>query len=222
MTRSELARRIDHSVLKPESTEQEIRAGAEVVRAWEVGYYCVQPCWVGVAAEALRGVDAQVVSVIGFPHGCERPDVKRLATSIAIEEGAAEIDMVMNVGALRSAQATWVAADIEGVVLAAQGVPVKVILETATLTDEEKRLACRLACDAGAAFVKTSTGFHPAGGATVADIRLLRAAVGSQFGVKASGGIRTLADALAMIDAGASRIGISATAAILAAVAASR
>lgn len=133
MTRSELARRIDHSVLKPESTEQEIRAGAEVVRAWEVGYYCVQPCWVGVAAEALRGVDAQVVSVIGFPHGCERPDVKRLATSIAIEEGAAEIDMVMNVGALRSAQATWVAADIEGVVLAAQGVPVKVILETAAI-----------------------------------------------------------------------------------------
>jgi deoxyribose-phosphate aldolase len=221
MTRSELARLLDHSVLKPESTEQEIRAGAEVVRAWGVGFYCVQPCWVSVAAEALRETDAQVVSVIGFPHGCDSPDVKRLATSIAITDGAGEIDMVMNVGALRSAHATLVAADIEAVMLAAQGVPVKVILETGALTEEEKRLACRLACDAGAAFVKTSTGFHPAGGATVADVRLLRAAVGPAIGVKASGGIRTLADVLAMIEAGATRIGTSATAAIVAAVDAS-
>jgi deoxyribose-phosphate aldolase len=221
MTRAELARLIDHSVLKPESTELEIRAGASVVRTWEIGFYCVQPCWVGLAAEALRGVDARVVSVIGFPHGCDRSEVKARAASIAVDDGAAEIDMVINVGALRSAHATLVAADIEGVVLAAQGVPVKVILETAALTDEEKRLACRLACDAGAAFVKTSTGFHPAGGATVADVRLLRAAVGPAIGVKASGGIRTLADVLAMIDAGASRIGTSATAAIVAAVNAS-
>jgi len=222
MTRSELARLLDHSVLKPESTEQEIRAGAEVVRTWGVGFYCVQPCWVSIAAEALRGADAQVVSVIGFPHGCDSHDVKGLAASIAIADGAGEIDMVMNVGALRSARATLVAADIEAVVLAAQGVPVKVILETAALTDEEKRLACRLACEAGAAFVKTSTGFHPAGGATVADVRLLRAAVGPAIGVKASGGIRTLADVLAMIDAGANRIGTSATAAIVAAVSALR
>ena len=218
MTRAELARLIDHSVLKPESTEHEIRAGADVVRAWRIGFYCVQPCWVARAAEALRGVDAQVVSVVGFPHGCDRTDVKILATSIAIDDGAGEIDMVINVGALRGAHATLVAAEIEGVVLAARGVPVKVILETAALTDSEKLLACRLASDAGAAFVKTSTGFHPAGGATVADVRLLRAAVGPDIGVKASGGIRNLADAQAMIKAGANRIGTSASEAILAAL----
>ena len=216
MTRAELARLIDHSVLKPESTELDIRAGADVVRAWQIGYYCVQPCWVSLAAEALRGTDAKVVTVIGFPHGCDNPDVKRLATATAIADGAQEIDMVMNFGALRSAHATLVVADIEGVVLAAQGIPVKVILETAALTDGEKLLACRLACDAGAAFVKTSTGFHPAGGATVADVLLLRRAVGSAVGVKASGGIRSLADAQALIAAGANRLGTSAGAAMLA------
>lgn len=218
MTRAELARLIDHSVLKPESTAQEIRAGADIVHAWHAGYYCVQPCWVSLAAEALRGTDARVVTVIGFPHGCDSPEVKRLATTIAVADGAEEIDMVMNFGALRSARATLVAADVEGVVLAAQGLPVKVILETAALTDDEKRLACRLACEAGAAFVKTSTGFHAGGGATVADVRVLRAAVGPAVGVKASGGIRTLADVLAMIEAGANRIGTSATAAIIAAI----
>ena len=218
MTRAGLARLIDHSVLKPESTGEDIRAGADVVRAWHVGYYCVQPCWVSLAAQALRDTGARVIAVIGFPHGCDSLEVKRLATSVAIADGADEIDMVMNFGALRSAQAALVAADVEAVVLAAQGLPVKVILETAALTDAEKRLACRLACEAGAAFVKTSTGFHAAGGASVADVRLLRAAVGPAVGVKASGGIRTLADALAMIDAGANRIGTSATAAIVAAI----
>jgi deoxyribose-phosphate aldolase len=218
VTRAELARLIDHSVLKPESTEQEIRAGADIVRGWQIGFYCIQPCWVVLAAEALAGTDASVVTVVGFPHGCEQSEPKARAASIAVDQGAAEIDMVMNVGALRSAHATLVAADIEAVVIAAQGAPVKVILETAALTDSEKHLACRLACESGAAFVKTSTGFHPAGGATLADVRLLRRAVAPQIGVKASGGIRNLADALAMVDAGASRIGTSASAAILAAL----
>ena len=218
MTRAQLARLIDHSVLKPEATEQEIRTGADIIGAWHIGFYCIQPCWVALAAEALRGTDASVVTVVGFPHGCETSEVKARATSIAIDEGAAEIDMVMNIGALKSAHATLVAADIEAVGIAAQGMPVKVILETAALTDSEKNLACRLACESGAAFVKTSTGFHPAGGATVADVRLLRAAVGPRIGVKASGGIRSLADALAMVGAGASRIGTSASAAILAAL----
>jgi deoxyribose-phosphate aldolase len=215
MTRSELALLLDHSVLKPEATERDIRAGAEVVRALRIGFYCVQPCWVRLATETIAADGARVVSVIGFPHGCDRPDVKARAAAIAVADGASEIDMVMNFGALKSGDAALVAAEIESIVRAIQHVPVKVILETAALSDDEKRLACRLACDAGAAFVKTSTGFHPAGGATVGDVRLMRAAVGPTIGVKASGGIRNRTDVRAMLDAGASRIGTSASAAIL-------
>jgi deoxyribose-phosphate aldolase len=216
MTRLELARLLDHSVLKPESTERDVVSGVEVVRTWQIGYYCVQPCWVKTAADALSGSGATVISVIGFPHGCDRPEVKSRGATVAIAGGAAEIDMVMNFGALKSGRVDIVASDIEAVVRCAQRVPVKVILETGALTDGEKRLACRIAEDAGAAFVKTSTGFHPSGGATVADVRLMRAAVGPAVGVKASGAIRNLADARAMIDAGANRIGTSASAAILA------
>jgi deoxyribose-phosphate aldolase len=218
MNRSELARLLDHSVLKPEATDRDLIAGADVVRAWGIGFYCMQPTWVALVAGALAGTDATVVTVVGFPHGCDRPDVKASAAALAVAEGAGEVDMVINFGALRSARATTVAADVLAVVRAVPGIPVKVILETAALTDEEKRLACRISVDAGAAFVKTSTGFHPAGGATVADVRLLRATVGATVGVKASGGVRTLADTLAMIDAGATRIGTSASAAILAAL----
>ena len=215
MNRAELALLIDHSVLKPEATDADIRAGAAIVRKWGIAYYCVQPCWVRTAAAALAGTDARVVTVAGFPHGCDRAEVKALAAVLAVGEGAAEVDMVLNFGALKSGHATVVAAEIEAVVRAVPGVPVKVILETAALTAGEKDLACRLAVDAGAAFVKTSTGFHPAGGATVSDVRQLRAAVGPDVGVKASGGIRTLADALAMLDAGANRIGVSASATLL-------
>jgi len=218
VTRAELARMIDHSVLKPEATGREIRAGADVVRSWHIGFYCVQPCWIKVAAEALDGTDARVVGVVGFPHGCDRAEVKARAATIAAGEGAGEIDMVMNFGALKSGDTATAAADVEAVVRAVQGIPVKVILETAALTEAEKHLACRIARDAGARFVKTSTGFHPGGGATVADVRLLRAAVGSEFGVKASGGIRSLADAQAMVGAGANRIGTSASATILGAI----
>ena len=209
---------IDHSVLKPESTAHDIAAGGDVVRAWAVHYYCVQPCWVSLAAGALAGTGATVISVVGFPHGCDTPDVKARAAQRAIDDGAREIDTVMHFGALLSGESAKVSEDIRAVVLAAQDVPVKVILETAALTDSQKRLACRIAVDAGAAFVKTSTGFHPSGGASVADVRLMRKAVGPRIGVKASGGIRTLADAMTMIDAGANRIGASATAAILSAL----
>ena len=218
MTRDELARILDHSVLKPEATEGDVRAGAAVVREWRIGFYCVQPCWVRLAATALAGTGARVVAVAGFPHGSDRAEVKAHAARLAVAEGAAEVDMVQNFGALRSGQATVVAEEVGAVVRAVPGIPVKVILETAALTDAEKRLACRIVRDAGAAFVKTSTGFHPAGGATVADVRLLRNEVADATGVKASGGIRTLADALAMIEAGANRIGTSASAAILAAL----
>ncbi|HTP99649.1 MAG TPA: deoxyribose-phosphate aldolase [Casimicrobiaceae bacterium] len=218
MNRRELARLIDHSVLKPEVTAEDIVDGAQVVRTWNVGYYCVQPCWVPLAASSLAGTKALVISVVGFPHGCDRPDVKARATELAIADGACEIDTVMRFGALRSGDTIAAAADIAAVVRAAQGIPVKVILETAALSDAQKRLACRLAVDAGAAFVKTSTGFHPGGGATAADVRLMREVVGPDVGVKASGGIRTLADAQAMLAAGANRIGASATAAILGAL----
>ncbi len=215
MTRAELALLLDHSVLKPEATERDIHAGADVVRAWRIGFYCVQPCWVKVATEAVGAGGARVVSVIGFPHGCDRPEAKMRAAEIAAAEGASEIDMVMNFGALKSGRAVLVAAEIGAIVRAMQNIPVKVILETAVLSADEKQLACRLACDAGAAFVKTSTGFHPSGGATVADVRLMRATVGPAVGVKASGGIRSHVDARAMLDAGANRIGTSASAPIL-------
>ena len=218
MTRAELARILDHSVLKPESTQADIQAGIDAVRTLGVGFYCVQPCWVKLAASALAGTDARVVSVVGFPHGCDLPDVKAQAAARAVGDGAREIDMVIDIGALRSGREDVVAADIEAVVRAVSGVTVKVILETSALDDAQKRLGCRIAVAAGAAFVKTSTGFHASGGATVHDVRLMRETVGANVGVKASGGIRTLADAMAMIDAGASRIGTSASAAILAAM----
>jgi deoxyribose-phosphate aldolase len=156
---------------------------------------------------------------VGFPHGCDRPQAKAHAAELAIAEGAREIDTVMNFGALRSGDPAIVSADIDAVVRAAQGFPVKVILETAALNESEKRLACQLAVAAGAAFVKTSTGFHPSGGASVADVRLMREIVGPAIGVKASGGIRSLADTQAMLAAGANRIGTSSSAAILQALA---
>jgi deoxyribose-phosphate aldolase len=215
MTRRELAAVLDHSVLKPEATERDILAGAELVREWRIGFYCVQPSFVSVAAGVLQASGARVASVIGFPHGCDRSVAKAQAAALAVEDGAAEIDMVMNVGRFKSGRGQAVASEIDQVVRAVSGIPVKVIIEACLLTDDEKATACRLVQDAGAAFVKTSTGFHPGGGATVADVRLMRATVGAGFGVKAAGGIRTLESALAMIEAGANRIGTSASAEIL-------
>ena len=219
MKAADLARMLDHSVLKPETTDREILGGIEVVFSLKIGYYCVQPCWVRLAAGALRGSEATIVTVVGFPHGCDLPEVKARAAALAADEGAGEVDMVLNIGALKSGDADRVRTDIATVVRAVPNSAVKVIHETAALTQAEKLLACRLASEAGAAFVKTSTGFHAAGGATVPDVRLLRAAVGPEMGVKASGGIRSLADTQAMLAAGATRIGTSASAAILAALA---
>lgn len=219
--RDQLALLLDHSVLKPEATAADIAAGAQIVRRWRIGFYCVQPWWVPLAVTELAGSGGRVVSVVGFPHGCDRSEVKAQAAARAVADGAAEIDMVLSFGALKSGETARVAADIAAVVKAADGAPVKVILESAALGDSEKRLACRLAVEAGAAFVKTSTGFHPAGGATVDDVRLLRAMVGAGLGVKASGGVRSLADTQAMIAAGANRIGTSASEAILGALPAS-
>lgn len=215
MKRNDLAPLLDHSVLRPEATAADIVAGAAIVREWRIGCYCVQPWWVRRARAELAGCDAVVASVVGFPHGCDVTAVKAEATRRAIGDGAGEIDMVAAFGALRGGDARGFAADLAAVVRAAGAAPVKVILETAVITDDEKRLACRLVRESGAAFVKTSTGFHPAGGASVADVRLLRAEVGVDFGVKASGGIRTLADVEAMLAAGANRIGTSASPAIL-------
>jgi deoxyribose-phosphate aldolase len=218
MTRAQLARLIDHSLLRPDGTEEEILAQAEVVRQWQIGFFCVQPSYVSLASGALGGSGARVVSVVGFPLGCDRSPVKAMAAELAVRDGAAEVDMVMNVGRLRSGRTQAVADEIAQVVRAIPGTPVKVILETCLLSDVEKTIACRLAQEAGARFVKTSTGFHTAGGASVADVRLLRANVGPEVGVKAAGGIRTLADAHAMLEAGANRLGTSASVAILSAL----
>lgn len=216
MNREEMIRLLDHSVLKPEALEGDVRAGGDVVRGWGGGYYCVQPCWVPLAAELLAGAGVGVVSVVGFPHGCDQGEVKARAAALAVSQGATEIDMVMNIGALRSGHAAVTMADMAAVVQAVPGIPVKVIIESAALTEAEIVLACRLGVEAGVAFVKTSTGFHPAGGATVEAVRLMRKTVGPSLGVKASGGIRSLGDTMRMIEAGASRIGTSASAAILA------
>ncbi len=219
MTRRELAQILDHSVLKPEASEGDLLAGADLVRQRGIGFYCVQPSFVALSADALYGTEARVVSVVGFPLGCDRSTVKAHGAELAVEDGAAEIDMVMNVGRLKSGRSQAVADEIAQVVRAVPGIPVKVILETCLLSDEEKVIACRLAQDAGAAFVKTSTGFNPGGGATLGDVRLLRETVGPDIGVKAAGGIRRLADALAMLEAGANRLGTSSSAAILDALA---
>jgi deoxyribose-phosphate aldolase len=218
MTRQELATLLDHSVLRPEATEQDVVLGAELVRRWGIGYYCVQPCAASIAAAVLRDSPSKVISVVGFPHGVDRSVVKVQAATLAVKDGAAEVDMVMNVGKFKSRRTQAVASEIAQVVQAVPGIPVKVIIEACLLTDEEKVIACRLIQEAGAAFVKTSTGFNPGGGATAADVRLLRVTVGPAFGVKAAGGIRTLQDALAMREAGANRIGTSASAAILGAL----
>jgi len=218
MNRTQLAGLLDHALLKSEATQKEILADADLIRQWGIGFFCVQPSFVSLAAGALSGSRARVVSVAGFPHGCDRSLVKALAAEMAVRDGAAEVDMVMNVGRFKSGRTQAVADEIAQVVRAIPGIPVKVILETCLLTELEKAVACRLVRESGAAFVKTSTGFHPAGGATVADVRLLRATAGPDFGVKAAGGIHTLAEAMAMLEAGANRLGTSASAAILSAL----
>jgi len=219
-TRDQLAAVIDHSVLLPGATLEEVLRACAEAREHGFRTVCVAPVWVGDAAAALRG-SGQVAAVIGFPHGYTFPEAKVLEATRALEAGAKELDMVLQIGALKSGDAALVLRDIEGVVETAReyGALVKVILETGLLTDPEKLLACKIAEKAGAHFVKTSTGFGPRG-ATEADVALLRRAVRNHLGVKAAGGIRTLAQALVMLNAGATRIGTSASVAILAELAA--
>ncbi|MBM4234917.1 MAG: deoxyribose-phosphate aldolase [Firmicutes bacterium] len=199
---------IDHTLLKPEATEAQI--GELCREAVKFNFYsvCINPSYVKTAVQALQGSKVRVCCVVGFPLGATTTAVKSFEAAEAVENGAAEIDMVIHVGALKDKREDYIAADIAAVVKAAAGCPVKVIIETGLLTEEEKVSACVLAKNAGASYVKTSTGFGP-GGATVADVMLMRETVGPNIGVKASGGVRDLDAALQMIKAGATRIGTS-------------
>lgn len=212
----ELARVIDHTLLKPDATAAEIKKLCAEARAQGFFSVCVNPTHLALCAEELADTDVKTVTVVGFPLGASTTESKIFETSQAVGFGADEIDMVINVGALKSGDREFVKRDIRGVVQAANRRPVKVILETCLLTDEEKKLACLLSKEAGARYVKTSTGFSK-GGATVEDIALMRETVGETVGVKASGGIRTFEQTLDMIRAGASRIGASASVGIVSA-----
>jgi deoxyribose-phosphate aldolase len=207
----DLAKYIDHTALKPETTADDIDQLCDEAARYHFASVCVNPGWVKRSASNLRGTDVKVCTVIGFPLGANTPEIKALEARRAIRDGAREVDMVVNVGALKSGDHTTVLTDIEKVVDSAHesGVIVKVILETSLLTDEEKVIASSLAKKAKADFVKTSTGFS-GGGATVYDVALMRETVGPDMGVKASGGVRTKSDVEDMIAAGATRIGASA------------
>ena len=209
-TAQDWASLIDHTLLKPEASESDIRKLCAEAAQFGFASVCVNPSWVKKAAEFLRGTTVPVCTVIGFPLGATLSDVKAFEARRAIFNGAREVDMVINIGALKSGDDCTVEADIRAVAEAAHenGVLCKVIIETALLTDEEKVRACLASKNAGADFVKTSTGFAK-GGATVEDVALMRRVVGSNLGVKASGGVKGIEDARAMFEAGATRIGVS-------------
>lgn len=209
-----IAKYIDHTALKPETTKDQINKLLEEAKEYDFMSVCVNPTWVKYAAEELNGTDVKVCTVIGFPLGANTPEVKVFETKSAIENGAQEVDMVINIGEMKSQNYDAVRDDIKAVVDAANGTLVKVIIETSLLTDDEKVKACELAKEAGADYVKTSTGFST-GGATVEDIKLMRETVGPEMGVKASGGVHNYEEAMAMIDAGATRIGASSGIAIV-------
>jgi deoxyribose-phosphate aldolase len=200
---------IDHTLLKPDASEEAIKKICDEAKEHGFKSVCVNPSRVGFVAEQLEGSDVLPCCVIGFPLGATLPEVKAFEAAAAIEEGAKELDMVINIGAAKDGNWELVKKDIEAVVTAANGeAAVKVIIETCLLTDEEKVLACQCAMEAGADFVKTSTGFST-GGATEQDVALMRKVVGENLGVKASGGVRTPEDAEKFIKAGASRLGTS-------------
>lgn len=209
-----LAKKIDHTLLKPDATRKDLVKLCEEARANSFASVCVNTTWVPLCVELLKGSGVMTICVVGFPLGAATSHAKAAETREAIANGAAEIDMVVNIGYLKGGEHSKVYNDIRAVVEAASGRPVKVILETHMLSRDEKITACALSKAAGAAFVKTATGFS-GGGATVEDIRLMRAVVGADMGVKASGGVRTEADARAMIEAGANRLGASASVAIV-------
>lgn len=211
---AELARHIDHTLLKADARVAAIARLCAEARDREIGSVCINPMWIPVARRALAGSEVRICTVIGFPLGASDPKVKALEAKAAVASGADELDMVLAIGHLLDGQLQLVGDDIAGVVEAAKGRVVKVILETALLDRGTIECACERAVAAGAAFVKTSTGFGP-GGATLEAVRWMREALGPTFGVKASGGIRDSATARAMIEAGATRLGTSASLAIL-------
>ena len=206
---TELARMIDHTNVKPDATEEDINKLCSEAKQYNFACACVTPTNVIIAKKLLQGSDVQVCAVVGFPLGVQTPKTKAFETMEAVSKGASEIDMVINIGALKSGREELVKEDIDGVVEAAAGRTVKVILETALLTDHEKVRACLIAKKAGADFVKTSTAYGGLAGATVEDVTLMRKTVGPEMGIKAAGGIRNLKTALEMIDAGATKIGTS-------------
>lgn len=201
---------IDHTALKPNTNKESILKLITEAKTYDFASVCVNPCWVALAHQELKDTDVKVCTVIGFPLGANTTEVKVFETKDAIEKGAQEIDMVINIAMLKDKEYDYVENEIHQIVEAAKDKAiVKVIIETCLLTDEEKIKACELSQKAGADFVKTSTGFST-GGATVHDIVLMRKTVGAEMGVKASGGVHTHEEALAMVEAGATRIGASA------------
>ena len=215
MEERNIAKYIDHTLLKANATEAQIRRLCEEASEYHFASVCVNTCYVPLAAELLKGSGVKTCCVVGFPLGAMSTAAKAFEAADAVKNGAEEVDMVINIGAVKFGDWDYVAKDIKEVVKASHDKAlVKVIIETCLLTDDEKVLACRTAKEAGADFVKTSTGFS-IGGATVEDIRLMRETVGAEMGVKASGGIKTDEDAIAMIEAGATRIGASSGIAIV-------
>ncbi len=215
ITYQQLAKVIDHSLLKPELTEADVIAGCELAQKYGVASVCVKPCDVSLAVRLLAGSDVAVGTVVGFPHGNSTTAVKIAEAKQALADGAVELDMVINIGALRSGKFDYVQEEIHAIVETAAGKAlVKVILENAYLTDDQKVVACKLAERAGADFVKTSTGFAPTG-AKVEDVKLMRRSVSPHIQIKAAHGVRTLPAILELIDAGITRCGATATATIL-------
>lgn len=215
ITYKQLAKTIDHSLLRPELTDEDVIEGCKLAARYHVASVCVKPYHVPLAVEQLKGSDVAVGTVVGFPHGAHTTQTKVFEAQKALKDGAVELDMVINIGALRSGQYDYVREDIRAVVEAAmEKAIVKVILENAYLTDEQKVQGCKLVEEAGADFVKTSTGFAPSG-ATIEDLKLMRASVSPRVQVKAAGGVRSLDAILAVIEVGVTRVGATATAAIL-------
>ncbi len=215
ISRKILAAMIDHAILAPNTTENDLRDGCQLAANAKVASVCVRPCDVRQAKHILAGTGIAVGTVIGYPHGGDTPATKAFGARQAVDDGADELDMVINVGGLISGKCEVITDEISQVVQAGGGRIVKVILECCYLNEQQMAAGCEAAVSGGAAFVKTSTGFGP-GGDTAQDVRFLRSKVGPRFGVKASGGIRTIADAKIMIAAGANRLGTSSTEKILA------
>ena len=213
-TRAALARVIDHTLLDPAATNHEVLMACEIARRNQTATVCLNSNRVALAAQSLKGSDVGIAAVVGFPFGAAHVTAKSHEARLAIDDGATEIDMVIDIGRLKDGEPDAVRSDIASVVEAAAGHTVKVIIECSRLTEDEKRTACRLAVEAGAGFIKTSTGYlgH---GATIHDVTLIRAAVGPRIGIKASGGILYYEDAVAMLTAGATRLGMSHTQQVL-------